>query len=76
VSELTYLCGRDAEFLPEVPGELVGPSVTYRRHDVLNGRRGQCWILESMAGLVQTQLLEQLHRREVGILEYGVQVTG
>jgi hypothetical protein len=29
-----------------------------------------------MAGLVQTQLLEQLHRREVGILEYGVQVTG
>jgi|SRR5215470_14058867 len=76
VSELTYLCGRDAEDLPEIPGELVGPNVTYCQHDILDMRPGQCRIMKSIVGLLQAQLLDQLHRCEVGILEYGVQVTG
>src|SRR5262249_15317003 len=69
-----YLAGCEAELLPEVPGELVRPDVAHRRRDVLDGRAGQRRILQPAASLVQAQLLDQLHRCQFGVLEYGVQI--
>src|SRR5262249_40063208 len=70
-----YLFRGDTEVLFEVSGELVGATVAVREDDVLDGCHGQRWILQAAAAFLQAQPFEQLHRGELGVLEYLVQVA-
>src|SRR5262249_29989915 len=74
--EAAYLFRRDTEHLLEVSGKLVGAKVAVLGDDLLDVRRGQRRVLQPTATFLEAQPCEQLHRREVGGLEYLVQVAG